>query len=260
MKLIFAISVLALTLYPAKKKVVLLDSWFNNETTVDSSGKKHSWHYKWEEQDNNGFSLFAKAFTSHGVDTQTSYEKPTKAILDKADIYIIVDPDVPKENPSPNYIEANDAETIYNWVKDGGVLLLMGNDLGNAEFDHLNGLSEKFGIRFNKDSRNNVQGDHFETGALMIPASNSILKNARKIYMKDICTLHVTAPAKPTLVDKGDVIIATAKIGKGSVLAVGDPWLYNEYTDGKKLPSSYQNYTAAKDLVNWLVNQIPKNK
>jgi unsaturated rhamnogalacturonyl hydrolase len=45
---------------------------------------------------------------------------------------------------------------------------------------------------------------------------------------------------------------------KGTVFAVGDPWLYNEYSDGRKLPKEYQNLDAAKDLVGWLNKQIPK--
>jgi unsaturated rhamnogalacturonyl hydrolase len=37
------------------------------------------------------------------------------------------------------------------------------------------------------------------------------------------------------------------------VFAVGDPWLYNEYVDGRKLPAEYPNYNAATDLVKWLL-------
>ena len=50
-------------------------------------------------------------------------------------------------------------------------------------------------------------------------------------------------------------MIATAKLGKGTVFAVGDPWLYNEYVDGRKLPAEYENYKAAEDLVKWLIKQ-----
>jgi unsaturated rhamnogalacturonyl hydrolase len=53
------------------------------------------------------------------------------------------------------------------------------------------------------------------------------------------------------------VIFATAKLGKGTVFATADPWLYNEYTDGRKLPMEYQNLQAANDLVKWLIKQIP---
>ena len=52
--------------------------------------------------------------------------------------------------------------------------------------------------------------------------------------------------------------MAVAKMGKGTVFAVGDPWLYNEYLDGRKLPASFENYKAAGDLVKWLLKQSTK--
>ncbi|RYD79684.1 MAG: hypothetical protein EOP55_04150, partial [Sphingobacteriales bacterium] len=58
----------------------------------------------------------------------------------------------------------------------------------------------------------------------------------------------------------GDVIIATAKYGKGTVFAVGDPWFYNEYIDGRKLPKDLENFKATNDLVNWLIKQVPATK
>jgi unsaturated rhamnogalacturonyl hydrolase len=49
--------------------------------------------------------------------------------------------------------------------------------------------------------------------------------------------------------------MATAKYGKGTVFAIGDPWLYNEYVDGRKLPAEFQNFDAAHELVDWLIKQ-----
>ena len=51
--------------------------------------------------------------------------------------------------------------------------------------------------------------------------------------------------------------MATAKFGKGTVFAIVDPWLYNEYTDGRKLPAEYDNYAAGKELVRWILRQVP---
>jgi hypothetical protein len=51
--------------------------------------------------------------------------------------------------------------------------------------------------------------------------------------------------------------MAVAKYGKGTVFAVGDPWLYNEYVDGTRIPKEYENYNGAVELVNWLKRQIP---
>jgi hypothetical protein len=57
----------------------------------------------------------------------------------------------------------------------------------------------------------------------------------------------------------GATIIAVAKYGKGTVLAVGDPWLYNEYINGR-LPPGYENDKAANDVAKWLIKQIPAKK
>ena len=54
----------------------------------------------------------------------------------------------------------------------------------------------------------------------------------------------------------GDVIMATAKLGRGVVFAIGDPWLYNEYVDGRKLPPEFENFKAAQDLSRWLIGLI----
>jgi unsaturated rhamnogalacturonyl hydrolase len=76
--------------------------------------------------------------------------------------------------------------------------------------------------------------------------------------MKDACSISVSGPAKPLLKNSNDAtIIATAKYGKGTVIAVGDPWLYNEYTNGR-LPAGYENDKAANDLVQWLLQQVPR--
>jgi unsaturated rhamnogalacturonyl hydrolase len=56
------------------------------------------------------------------------------------------------------------------------------------------------------------------------------------------------------------VIVALAKLGRGTVFAVGDPWLYNEYVDGRKLPAEFDNAQAAKDLSRWLIGQVPSKR
>jgi unsaturated rhamnogalacturonyl hydrolase len=107
---------------------VVLDSWFNDEHIKDASGKLISYHYKWEETDNNGFSIFGEAFKRNGAQISTLYQEPTAENLKQADIYIIVDPDTKKESPDPQYIMPRDVKVISEWVKNGGVLLMMAND------------------------------------------------------------------------------------------------------------------------------------
>jgi len=239
-------------------KTVMLDSYFNNEMKKDSTGQMVPWHYKWDELPNSGFSLWGNVFRSYGAKTDTLTAAPTAANLKGASIYIIVDPDTPAETEKPNYVESKDVQAISDWVKAGGVLVLMGNDIGNAEFDHFNQLATAFGIEFKKDSRNKVPGNDFAMGRLIVTPPHPIFKTARNLYLKEISTLQLKAPAHAVFVDSGDNIMAVAKFGKGTVFAVGDPWLYNEYTDGRKLPPEYDNFKAANDLAVWLIQQSPK--
>ena len=238
-------------------KTVVLDDYFNHETKQDN-GRTITWHYKWDEWDNGGYSIWGDIFNRLGMRTETLSAAPTAENLKAADIYIIVDPDDEKESPKPNFIEPPHIKAIADWVRSGGVLVLMGNDFGNCEFDHFNNLAREFGIQFNKDSVNHVEGNLFEQGKIMIDPGNPIFGNEKKVYLKEISTLSLTGPAKSIQDWNGSHVMAIAKFGKGTVFAVGDPWLYNEYTDGRKLPLEFENFKAANDLSRWLIAQSRK--
>ena len=248
------------TLKLGKKQVFLLDDYYNAEKKKDIKGVEYAYHYKWPEMYNNGFSFLGNVITSNGLQTKTLSEAPTVSNLKDASIYMIVDPDNITDNPTPNYMNDKDAQEIYNWVKAGGVLVLFHNDKPNADFAAFNKLSDLFGVHFNEDTYNRVVGKDYEGGKIDVPTKHQILKNVQIIYQKEVCSITAKAPAKSVLT-KGDLVVfATAKIGKGTVFATGDPWLYNEYTDGRMLPAMYQNAEAANDLVKWLIAQIPVKK
>ena len=243
-----------------KNKVFLLDDYYNAEKKKDIKGVEYAYHYKWPEMYNNGFSFLGNIITTNGLQTKTLSQAPTAGNLKNASIYMIVDADNIADNPTPNYMNDRDAQEIYNWVKAGGVLVLFHNDKPNADFTAINKLSDLFGIHFNEDTYNKVIGINYLGGKIDVPAGHQILKNVQTIYQKEVCSINVKAPAKSVLT-KGDLVVfATAKIGKGTVFATGDPWLYNEYTDGRMLPAMYQNAEAAKDVVKWLISQIPGKK
>ena len=238
-------------------RTVMLDTYFNNERIKDITGKIVPTHYKWEQRNNDGLSLLGHVFTNYGLNLATLYQAPTAANLKPAAIYIIIDADNAKENPDAKYVASAQVTTISNWVKKGGVLLLLNNHTGNAELKQLDTLMTKFGITFKENSINQVQGSPFEQDAVIIPAGNPVFKTAKKIYIKEISTFNLTAPAQPVLKQQGEVTVAMAKYGKGTVLAVGNPWLYNEYLDGRKLPAEFENFKAANDVVAWLIQQMP---
>ncbi len=243
---------------PATAQVVTLDNYFNQETRKNkASGTSEPFHYLWEDKSDSGFSKFGAAFTEQGATLTTLTKAPSAENLSGSAIYIIVDPDTGKENPTPNYISKKDITVIDNWVKKGGVLLIMANDSANAELLHFNELAARFGIHFNNDLQNHVINDKYlEEGAVIIKA-NPLLPTAGKIFMKDVASIAIRKPAQAVLVKNGNILIASAKYGKGTVLAVGDPWLYNEYVNGR-LPAGYENDKAAKDLAVWLLKQVPK--
>jgi unsaturated rhamnogalacturonyl hydrolase len=239
-------------------KTVLLDAWFNSQKRPDASGQLVYFHYKWNDQSNSGYSLFGQIFNNFGAETSTLYTAPTLALLRHAQVYIIVSPDIPVKNPNPHYMQPEDAEQIAEWVKAGGVLVLMENDPANADLDHLNLLAERFGIHYNNVLRNQVDGNKFEMGKIAIAGGGPIFHDPHSAFMKEICTISVKSPAIAQLRDRGDILMATAKFGKGTVFATVDPWLYNEYTDGRKLPAEYDNYAAGKELVQWILKQVPR--
>ncbi len=247
----------ALDIY--KKKVVGLDYYFNDEWQKGKDGKEHRYHYIWEDTANSGFSKLGKIIKNLGADITEIPDAPTKTSLDKLNIYIIVDPDTPLENPHPNYIDDNSIMNIVRWVKSGGVLVLFANDKGNCEFEHLNKLAGKFGIHFKEDSRNDVVGNNFDMGKFDKFQNHPIFKDVKKIYLKEISTLKLSGSAKAILTNKGDIIMASSKFGKGFVFAVGDPWLYNEYIDNHKLPIGFENYKAAENLFSWLLSKSERN-
>ena len=247
------------TLDRGRGKMVLLDYYFNHETRMDA-GKAVRFHYIWEEDDNNGYSMFGNIFNRYGVQTKSLETAPTASNLKGAEMYIIVDPDTTSENKTPNYVQPKDVDAIYNWVKEGGVLLLFANDSPNVEFSHFNRLAARFGIQFNYDSKNRVTGSQYEMGAIRIPAGNKVFKNANKVYIKEYASQKLWSPAKAVLSDGNLVVVSVAKVGKGSVFAVGDPWFYNEYTDGRKIPQEFQNYKAAEDVVRWAIEQSKKKQ
>ncbi len=241
-------------------KVVGLDYYFNNEYRKNKKGVEQRYHYIWEDTTNSGYSEIGNMILNLGANLSELPDAPTAESLDKFSIYIIVDPDTPDETANPHYVEADNIKVISRWVKDGGILMLLENDKGNAEFKHFNKLAEQFGIYFNEVSINKVDGRKYDMGKFDKFPNQPIFKNVKQIYMKEISTLKLEKPAEPLLTSGGNIIMGYAKYGKGGVFAVGDPWFYNEYYDNKKLPVPFENYKAAQNLFEWLLGMANKVK
>lgn len=234
--------------------LVGLDNRFNHETNA-KTGKP--FHYLWTDTENSGYSRWGEIFTSRGAKL-TTIDKPTSKVLKTLGIYIIVDPDTTKENPSPVYIMPDDIACIKKWVQNGGVLAVLANDAPNCEFTHLNQLMREFGMSFNHVTLHPVTGENFEMGAATKFPEHPLFKNVKKIYIKEISDINISKTVKAVLTENGKVLIAENKFGKGYVFAIGDPWIYNEYIDHDRLPVSFDNRKAAENLTDLLLGYCRK--
>ena len=114
-------------------------------------------------------------------------------------------------------------------------------------------MAEVFGIQFEQRLVNPVLKDKFEMGDVYAGYVNPVFSKYYRLFIKELSPLKLNPPAIPLVTKDHQVIMATASYGKGRVFAVGDPWIYNEYVDGRKLPIQYQNFEAAQDWVKWLL-------
>jgi hypothetical protein len=233
----------------SSQPVVGLDNWYNHETNA-KTGKPY--HYLWTDTENSGYSRWGDIFTGRGAKITTT-GKPDASVLSKLDIYIIVDPDTTTETPSPNYIQPGDISAIKKWVEEGGVLAVLANDAPNCEFTHLNMLMSEFGMKFNHVTLHRVTGTDFEMGASSNLPDHPLFKGVSKIYIKEVSDINLSGNAKAVLEEKGKVLIAENKFGKGYVFAIGDPWIYNEYIDHDRLPEGFDNRKAAENLTDLLL-------
>jgi unsaturated rhamnogalacturonyl hydrolase len=230
--------------------VVGLDNWFNREVNAKTGAP---FHYLWTDTAFSGYSQWGRIFTSRGAKL-TTLEKPNADVLSKINIYIIVDPDTTTESKSPNYIMPDDAKAIEQWVKNGGVLALLGNDGPNCEFTHFNQLASLFGMTFNHVTLHPVTGTNFEMGASKNLPDHPLFKGVSKIYIKEVSDINLKGSAKAILTENGKVLMAECKYGKGYVFAIGDPWIYNEYIDHARLPEDFENLKAAHNLTDMLIS------
>ena len=237
---------------------VLVDAWFNSQKRVDAFGQQDYFHYKWNDESNDGYSLLGHIVHNFGAQTKTLYTEPTVAALDQAQVYIIASPDTLAKNPNPHYVNPEDGAQIAEWVKGGGVLFILANDPANTDLEHFNLIADRFGIHFNSVLRKHVIGDAHEMGKLIVPGGGPIFHLPHTLFMKDVCNISVRSPAVSAFQDDEGILMATAKYGKGTVFATVDPWLYNEYTDGRKLAEPYDNFAAGKELMRWILAQVPR--
>jgi len=203
---------------PAGRKTVAVDAWHNRETEP---------HYAWEGTYQGGFSGLSHMLKGIGADLKTIKEPISANNLRGVDALIIVDPDTPKEAANPNLIADAEIEALAGWVRNGGTLVLLGNDPGNAEFERLNALARRFGIEFIERKHADAKG--LSKLTLPTPTGNWFTPGL-KFYGVDLAPLKITSTNAEVMLSERDTpMMAAVREGKGTVVALGDPWLYNEY-------------------------------
>jgi unsaturated rhamnogalacturonyl hydrolase len=220
----------------AAQKVVALDGFHNNEAQP---------HYRWEGKYMGGYSELGALLDKLGASRKTITEPLTAKSLTGVDCLIVTDPDIPAEAANPQYFSDAEADAIDRWVKKGGVLVLFGNDPGNAEFEHLNVVAGKFGLKFIEKVHKDAKGSMKLT--IAGPADDPVFQGL-KFYGVQVAPIEVKNPkAKTLLSDNGAALMVHVPHGKGRVLALGDPWIYDEYI------RSQDNYKIAENLFRWLL-------
>jgi len=248
----------AATATVARGKTALVDAWFNSQERKNAAGQMESFHYKWTDMADSGYALLGHMLRSYGMKTATLDAAPTAENLRSADYYFIASPDIPIKNPNPHYMTDADAAAIAAWVKQGGVLVMMENDPPNADIDHLNLLADRFGIHFDNVLHHHILGEHVEDGTIPVAPGGALFQHAHTLYMKDTCAISLHGSGQALLSDRGDIVMAAEKYGRGTVFATVDPWVYNEYTDGRKNPQIYgqfDNFAGGLEFVQWLAHQ-----
>lgn len=246
----------------AHGKTVLVDAWFESQKRKTPAGNEQLFHYKWTDEANSGYSAWGNMFAQYGMRLAMLDHAPRAADLKNIGIYVIVSPDNLKLNPNAHFMDQKSADAIVDWVKSGGVLVLMENDVERADQVHLDLLTDRFGVHFNPNTLNDELNNSYANTIVPVAAgTGGIFNQSFKGLMKQVCTITPSAPAKVILKeegdtdDKGNVVMTITHLGKGLVYANVDPWVYNEYTDGRKNPMGEQNFAAGQQLTRWIVQQ-----
>ena len=226
---------------------VLLDTYYNHEVNPETGQLQH---YTWDDTSKlGGYSQFGDLFVRHGYTLSTLDAAPTAERLKRSSVYIIVDPDHEKDNPSPNYMDKQSAKVIARWVRKGGCLLVLANDRENCDLQHINMLTDRFGLHFNDTTILQLDVPTKENPRNTCPLQG-LIEGADRMFMRGTSSIRCWKKAKPLVwTPNHDIVIAEAFSGKGKVIAIADPWVYNEYIYHAFLPDNYDNAAAAERII-----------
>lgn len=235
------ITFLAVHARAAERPVVGLDRYYNHATRDAKPCR-----YAWEDTSDGGYSELARLIQGLGAETVSVDQPASKQSLAGLDVYLVVAPNAPEKVEQPRAIAPEAVDAIAQWVRDGGVLVLLGNSKGYADSTLMNRIAERFGIRFNDDTRFGAGCDPAKCQMREFP-DHPFFVGVKKLHMRSVCTLSVRPPAEVVYRFQDDDLMAVGVHGKGTVFALGDPWGYNEYID------AFDNRVGLANVFRWLL-------
>jgi unsaturated rhamnogalacturonyl hydrolase len=232
MRVLLLVLTMAAAGFAQRRPVLAVDAWHNNEAQP---------HYRWEGVYMGGYFDLHLMLERLGYETATLAAPFSAASLKGIDYLLVVDPDLPSEAKDPKYVTEDEAAAADAWVRLGGTLLLFTNDKGNAEFEHFNRFAKRFGVEFDPGPHQDEKGQIKLT--LKTPAGGKLLEGGLHFYAVQVAPLILTAKDRDVLLESnGKPMMALIRHGRGRVVALGDPWLYNEYI------RSQDNYRLGEGL------------
>ncbi len=230
-------------------KVVGLDYSMNANWKYKKDSTKIYKHCAWEDSTETGLAYLGNIIDRLGANLDTLQSLPKEQLLKRLSIYIIINQSKHKSDESDSEIKKA-IINVTSWVKKGGILIMM-EDEGKPGCAYFNKLAKNFGIEFiRKEVRANdiPQLKKYKNLSLQ-----KIFNNLVQLNVKDVSTLKIKKSHQSILDDNGFTVMASLKMGKGMVLAIGNCWLMNKYLDLLHLSAENENIKAARNLFEWLL-------
>jgi len=194
----------------------------------------------------------------------------TKASLAGVKVLLIANPNdtAVGTNPPPHHADATDAELLQQFVRNGGGLVLLGNQENhNLEVNDMNKVIGRFGLQ-----ETNVYTD---AKLIAIPRSAPVIGGLKwGYYTGNSILLDSSNPAKPFSFvtndlkqppakgprDAAGILMAGAKSGKGRVLVSTDSgwladWSFNDKGVGGVSLKGQQNWEICRRLMLWVAGR-----
>ncbi len=200
-------------------------------------------------------SVFSALLEAHGYESSTNWGALLDSgILASFDILCLFFPQIA--------LSSGEVIAVQNFVESGGGLLLVGVDYVGYDWDytpeHLNPVSETYGITFNMDrwlgKCIKENGDLVEHDLTYDVAS--IHSNCDQLRG---CTLTVTSPATVIGTYEGSPTVAYSQAGSGRVVAVGPlaPFIQYRHDSGWRVEWD-DHYQFSLNVIDWLAGNAPR--